>query len=113
MNSSVSVCIQRLAIDSKLAGCAVGEDTSKNSGAPPWHSQEFSLVDIYSENIELDPEFLKTVFDILVDLLPCSAIAIQHLRKNDIETATAVVSWGGVRTKFTTFLKILPTRPIS
>jgi hypothetical protein len=48
---------------------------------------------------------LKTLFDILVDLLSCSAIAIKHLRKNNIETATVVVSWGTVRTKFTTILK--------
>jgi hypothetical protein len=48
---------------------------------------------------------LKTLFDILVDLLSCSAIAIKHLRKNDIETATVVVSWASVRTKFSTILK--------
>lgn len=67
--------------------------------------KSLALFDIYSESIELEPDFLKAVFDILVDLLSCSAIAIKHLRKNDIETATAVVSWGSIRSKFSTILK--------
>lgn len=67
--------------------------------------RSLTLFDIYNESIELDPEFLKTLFNILVDLLSCSAIAIKHLRKNDIETATVVVSWASVRTKFSTILK--------
>ncbi|PVH79561.1 hypothetical protein DL98DRAFT_532814 [Cadophora sp. DSE1049] len=68
--------------------------------------KSLALFDVYSESIELDPEFLKTVFNILVDLLSCSAIAIKHLRKNEIETATAVVSWGAVRTKFSVLVLV-------
>ncbi|KUJ20454.1 uncharacterized protein LY89DRAFT_771365 [Mollisia scopiformis] len=67
--------------------------------------KSLTLFDIYNESIELNPEFLKTLFDILVDLLSCSASAIKHLRKNNIETPTVVVSWATVRTKSTTILE--------
>jgi hypothetical protein len=67
--------------------------------------KSLTLFEIYSNSIQLHPEFLKTLFDILVDLMSCSAIAIKHFRKNDIETATAVISWGSVRSKFSTILK--------
>jgi hypothetical protein len=62
----------------------------------------FTLFEIYSDSIQLDPEFLKTLFDILVDLMSCSAIAIKHFCENDTGTATAVISWGSVRSKFST-----------
>jgi hypothetical protein len=67
--------------------------------------RNLTLFEIYSESIQLDPSFLKTLFDILVDLMSCSAIAIRHFRKNNIQTATAVMSWSNIRTKFSTILK--------
>jgi len=50
--------------------------------------------------VELDPNTLKSLFDILVDLVVCSTEAIKHFRKNDIENATILVSWSPIRKNF-------------
>lgn len=50
------------------------------------------------------------MFDILVQVTMCSAAAIKHFRKNDIGTATTLMSWSRIRGQFTEVLDDISQR---
>lgn len=58
------------------------------------------LYDLYSESITLDPQLQETFFDLLVDLLLNTVVAIKHFRKNDVQIAVTIATWTNVQSKF-------------
>lgn len=64
-------------------------------------SRSLKLFEIYAENRTLEPDMVQLLFDVIVDLVLCSTKAIKHFRKNDVESATVVLSWKNVCKGFT------------
>ncbi|KAI1130884.1 hypothetical protein F5Y10DRAFT_234969 [Nemania abortiva] len=64
-----------------------------------------ALFEIYSNDLELEPSLLQALFDVLVDLALCSVTTIKHFRKNDIYSATTILSWSTIRGDFTSIIQ--------
>lgn len=63
------------------------------------------MFEIYREGLELEASLLQALFDILVELVLCSVTAIKHFRKNDIHSATVILSWDTIRGNYAAIIQ--------
>lgn len=63
-------------------------------------SQNLELFEIYAETISVKPDVLASFFNVLIDVVLCSAAAIKHFRMTGSQAVTGGAGWGTVYSKF-------------
>ncbi|KAJ5803463.1 uncharacterized protein N7503_005913 [Penicillium pulvis] len=66
--------------------------------------KSLTLFDLYAKDVKLDAAFLDAVFDILVELMTCSALAIRHFRMHVGNFQPRNAAWDKIRGQFTKVL---------
>jgi hypothetical protein len=61
---------------------------------------QLTLFEVFSRSMDIDPEILEALFDLLVELVLNSAAATKHFRKHDVQTAVTILTWGSIHSKF-------------